>query len=71
MKDIVIVLLVGLLIWFGTAIVRVENERYAMFVGMCRHPDDFALMLDFFKCLDTTETRTGWWWHILYALKVI
>lgn len=57
---------VVLLVWFAAALVRVENERYALLVGMCRAPG--TGLVDH-SCLRTVQTRTGWWWHLLYALR--
>lgn len=53
-----------LMFWLAVSLVRVENERYALFVGMCR---DRLGMTDA-RCLATVQTRTGWWWHLYYAL---
>lgn len=53
-----------LIVWLSVSLVRVENERYAMFVGMCR---DRLGMTDV-TCLTKTQTRTGWWWHLFYGL---
>lgn len=64
---VLIMFLLALLFWFGFALVRVENERYALQVGLCAfNPTD---PLPLFDCLKKAETRTGWWWHIFYALK--
>lgn len=46
------------------ALVRTENQRYAMFVGMCADP-----IAPKAPCLAKVETRTGWWWHLYYALQ--
>lgn len=48
----------------GAALVRVENERYALALGMCR--DKLGLVDE--PCLAGTETRTSWTWHLFYAL---
>jgi len=61
-----IIVLAALLVWFGSALVRVENERYAMFVGLC--PFDAKAMEPQQKCLDKTQTRTNPIWHLYYAL---
>lgn len=55
-----------LLLWFGSSLVRVENQRYALTVGMCspRPPSPVPAV----ACLEKVQTRTGWWWHIYYAL---
>lgn len=52
------------IVWLATTLVRVENQRYALTIGMCQGP-----VLPDWKCLETVETRTGWWWHLFYALK--
>ncbi|MDT8992732.1 hypothetical protein RQP54_17805 [Curvibacter sp. APW13] len=59
-----IAVLVALLIWTGAALVRVENQRYAMQLGMCRGN---VIAVDL-ACLKNVQTRTGWWWHMYYAL---
>ena len=55
------------IVWLASALVRVENQRYALIVGMCRD----KLALTDLSCLQTLETRTGWWWHLLYALGLL
>jgi hypothetical protein len=42
-KDVLIVVLLGLLIWFGAALVRIENERYALLLDMCPRANNAAL----------------------------
>jgi hypothetical protein len=54
-----------LIIVLGAALVRVENQRYAMFIGMCIDP---ATKMGDPKCLASVETRTGWWSHLYYAI---
>lgn len=61
-----VVILSALALWLGAALVRVENERYALFLGMCRASD--GLLVDA-SCLAKVETRTSWVWHLMYALK--
>lgn len=58
----IVILLFALLV-IGRALVRTENQRYALFLGMC---SDQVTKL---SCLERTETRTGWWWHFYYALQ--
>lgn len=66
-STVLVLLLLALLVWFGSALARVENERYAIQVGLCTFsPTDPPALFD---CLEKAETRTGWWWHIFYALK--
>lgn len=59
--------LCALVLWFGAALVRVENQRYAMEVGLCA--SDPSKMLARTDCLKTVQSRTGWWWHLGYALR--
>jgi hypothetical protein len=66
-STVLVVSLIALLVWFGSALVRVENQRYALQVGLCTFsPTDPVVLSD---CLNRAETRTGWWWHIFYALR--
>lgn len=66
-STVLVVILLALLMWFGAALARVENERYALQMGLCSSNPANTLAL--FDCLKKAETRTGWWWHIFYALK--
>lgn len=50
----------------AATLVKVENQRYALQAGMCR--DATTSQVDV-KCLGTVQTRTGWWWHLYYALS--
>lgn len=59
-------LLAALLLWACAALVKVENQRYALQVGMCA--TSIAPALPDPQCLETVQTRTGWWWHLFYAL---
>ena len=52
--------------WLVLALVRVENQRYALQLGMCR---DEARKLPDLSCIERSETRTGWYWHLYFALK--
>ncbi len=68
MKDVLIVILLGLLVWFGSALVRVENERYALLLDMCPRPHNAALAVP--DCRDV-RTRTNWAWHLAYGLGIL
>ena len=59
-----------LLVWFGATIVRLENENFAMRVGMCgeHNPADFEAILKRDQCLEKVETRTSPVWHLVSAL---
>jgi hypothetical protein len=49
-----------------SVVVRIENERHALMIRMCR--DAKSGFIDS-PCLAKTETRTSWVWHLYYALK--
>ena len=56
-------------VWLSFSLVKVENERYALFVGMCYKKDTLPVfgLIDH-QCLSKVETRTSWMWHLFYAL---
>ena len=51
-------------IWLASALVRVENHRYALQTGMCQ----FDGVKPIQPCLDRVQTRENWWGHLFYAL---
>jgi hypothetical protein len=57
-------LLAALCLWLSVTLVRVENQRYALTLGMCRH----TLGLVDVSCLAKTQTRSSWFWHLFYSL---
>jgi hypothetical protein len=62
--DLVIALIV--IVWLSVSLVRVENQRYAMQVGMCK---DKVLNVGWdYACLSKVETRKSWVWHLFYGL---
>ena len=63
----IIVVLLSLLIWFGSAIVKLENYHYAVQVGFCI---DMGLE-ERDACLKNQETRTNPLWHLLYGLGIL
>ena len=54
------------IVYLCVVIVHIENERYALSVGMCR---DAATGFADRACLAKVETRTSPLWHLVYALK--
>lgn len=62
-KNILLVLLALIVVWFGSVIVRIENERYALSIGACGAVPAMELP----DCA-RSPTRTHWWWHLYYAL---
>ena len=67
-KNVIIVGLVAVVFYMAGALVRIENERYALIVNMCQNKVNPALPRDL-ECLKTVETRTHWLWHLFYALQ--
>jgi hypothetical protein len=63
-----ITILLVLIIWLASSLVRVENERTALLVGLCR---DKATGLTDVPCLSKVETRTSWAWHLLYGMGIL
>lgn len=55
------------------AVARLENYRYANFLGMCSAFDlkDPAARIKREACLDDVQTRTAWVWHVVYGLKIM
>jgi hypothetical protein len=65
-KNIAIGVLLATVAYLSYALVRVENQRYALQVGMCR---DVGTGFIKYECLSKVETRTNSLWHLYYALK--
>lgn len=61
-----ILVLVALVMWMSARIIDLENYRHASFVGMCAGPD----FIERDRCLQSTQTRTHWIWHLAYGLKI-
>jgi hypothetical protein len=58
------VVLVLTVAWLSAALVKAENQRYALSLGMCI---DERKVVDY-TCLKGLETRTAWYWHLFYGL---
>ena len=65
-KNIAIVLLLFVVLYLAASLIRVENQRYALAVGLCR---DGKTGLTDYACLAKVETRTNPAWHLYYAVK--
>jgi len=65
-KNWLIAILAVALVSALTVLARVENERYALLIGMCR---DSVTGLVNGKCLSSVQTRTNVLWHLFYAFK--
>lgn len=64
MKAVVFVLLV-IIGFMANQLVVIENQRYALMVGMCKST---SLPVPDVNCLSRVETRTSWLWHLYYGL---
>ena len=69
-KNLTIALLGAALIWFGTAIVRLERYHYASMLDMCG-PIEPLTLAKREGCLQKAETRTSPLYHLLYGLEVL
>jgi hypothetical protein len=70
---IVILLLVAAVVTLAAAVVRLENYRYANFSGLCTQ-FDITKPLQRTKrdeCLNAAQTRTHWFWHVLYGVGLL
>ena len=68
MKDFLIVVLFGLLVWTLITLADVENQRYALSIGLC--PNSSAGK-EYLECINSVETRTNPIWHVVYALGML
>lgn len=64
-KKVLFISSLAAIVWLSAALIYAENQRYAMSIGMCINP---VLQVADQSCLSTVQTRTGWWWHLYYAL---
>jgi hypothetical protein len=69
----IVIVLSMLVILLGAAVVRLENYRYASSIGICAEltNSDPVQRLKHETCLDQSQTRTHWFWHVLYGVKVL
>lgn len=65
-KNLALAFLIAACIGLCAVIVKVENQRYALQVGMCKQE---SLPLPDMNCLANVQTRTSWVWHLFYAIK--
>jgi hypothetical protein len=73
MKAGIIIGLVGLLVWFGVSIIRIENQRYALELEMCGNLDAAISqsIIERQRCLETIQTRTNSFYHLIYGLGIL
>jgi hypothetical protein len=69
-KNTTIAVLIAALLWFGSAIIRLENQRYALELEMCGvwSPER---SVERSQCLDNVRTRTSPIYNLLYGLKIL
>ncbi len=70
MKNLAIIALLAMLLWFGSAIIRLERYHYASMLGICERKARPG-QLEQQRCLNSIETRTGPLWHLAYGLGII
>ena len=65
--------LVLLTIWLGSAVVRLENYRQVNLVGMCSQYNiaDPIQRIQREDCLMKARTPTHWWWHLLRGMGIL
>ncbi len=72
MKTAVIVVQFALLIWFGQAIARLENQRYAYSLGMCGNfVLDGKALVDRDRCITNVKTRTSDFYNLAFGLRLL
>ena len=70
---VVILMLVAMVVVLTGAVVRLENYRYANAVGFCKEFDitQPQQRIEREKCLEASQTRTHWFWHVLYGVGLL
>jgi len=66
MKSAAIVALLLIIAVLADRVVRIENQRYALSVDLCKY--DAAKPPQRGDCLQKVQTRTSWFWHLYYAM---
>jgi hypothetical protein len=61
-----VVLLCGVVFWFGIALVNAENQRNALISNQCADPV-FKGQVDQ-HCLAMARSREHWWEHLWYGV---
>jgi hypothetical protein len=71
-----VLLLLGVILYLCVVLIRIENQRYALWMGTChspylevqRRPPQLKDVEETLQCVRHTETRTHALWHLWYAL---
>lgn len=61
-----VLVLLGLALWLGVALINAENQRYALVGKLCADPV-FKGEIDK-VCLSKVRSREHWWQHVGYAM---
>lgn len=66
MKAAAIIVLLLLVVFLADRVVRIENQRYALYNNLCKSdPLNLTVRWD---CLEKVQTRSSWFWHLYYAM---
>jgi len=76
MKLLLLVISLALNVWLATSVVRLENIRYGLLVGVCSEEEHTSLQNSierprYLECLQRTEARTSPLFHLAYALGIL
>ena len=73
MKNALILFLAALLVWFGLSLARVENQRYALWLGTCPQHDSAQpeTLANREECLAEAQTRTNPLYNVAYGLGIL
>lgn len=63
MRGFTIIVLFAALAFTSYRLAHVENQRYALFLGMCKDASPVDA-----SCLKKVQTRTSWGWNLYYGL---
>jgi hypothetical protein len=61
------VVALGLIVWLAIALVRAENQRYALESGMCQDPVFKGTVSQ--ECMKTVRSRDHWWEHLWFGIR--
>jgi hypothetical protein len=65
MRNAIVVILLLVTGFLADRRVRIENQRYAIYAGLCKSDPVNATAR--WNCLENVQTRTSWFWHLYYA----
>lgn len=68
MKNLIIAVQLCIIVFMGYRLAHIENQRYALYLGMCDRDYGVVIIPDF-KCLDNVETRIHWVWNLWFSFS--